>query len=91
MITYFYYLPGKNSLKKKRERETDRRSDASPEFKDLSSAFVAVSVPLKFLASELGSEHGNQWGGLRPADIDLEEGSLGEESLEPEAGCGPGR
>ena len=52
---------------------------------------MAVSVPLKFLASELGSEQGNQWGGLRPADIDLEEGSLGEESLEPEAGCGPGR
>lgn len=92
MITCFYYLPGKNSLKKKeRERETDRRFDASPEFKALSSAFVAVFVPLKPLASGLGSEQGNQWGGLRPADLGLEEGPLGAESSEPEAGCGPVR
>lgn len=69
----------------------DRRFDASPEFKDLSSTSVAVFVPLKSLASGLGSEQGNQWGGLRPADIGLEEGLLGEESSEPEAGCSPVR
>ena len=52
---------------------------------------MAVFVPPKPLASGLGSKQGNQWEGLRSADLGLEEGLLGAESSEPEAGCGPVR
>ena len=48
-------------------------------------------VPLKSLASGLGSERGNQLGGLRLADFGLEEGLLRAESSEPEGGCSPAR
>lgn len=57
----------------------DKRFDASLNFKALSSA-LAIFVPPEISASGLGSEQGNQCGGLRPADLGLEEGPLGAES-----------
>lgn len=66
MIIYFYYLPGKNSFQKEREEE---RADVSSKCYSLSSVFVVMSVHLKFLASGLGSEPGDQLRGLKFAGL----------------------